>query len=185
MRSDFGEIQSGCIQTKSPRGRMHAEKHRTALPGQAGSCPGVIPGKAFETAQRPADGARKLQATRQQASKSGARKLPPNLDPRMGHESYHLRETPHLGHRHCLESLTRQKRERGGGLCPVRAFTREKYSQHAKNCPKPPLLPWGCVHFRCGNILPPREKLSEATSSATGVCSLSACALRPASGGAV
>ena len=45
----------------------------------------------------------------------GARKL----DPQMGHESYHLRETPHLGHRHCLESTTRQKREgeREGSLC--------------------------------------------------------------------
>ena len=40
---------------------MQAEKHRTALPGQAGSGVGVIPGKALETTQRPADGARKLQ----------------------------------------------------------------------------------------------------------------------------
>ena len=46
---------------KTPRGRMHAEKHRTALPGHFRSIPGVIPGKALETAQRPADGARKLQ----------------------------------------------------------------------------------------------------------------------------
>ena len=40
---------------------MHAEKHRTALPGHVRSIPGVIPGQALETAQRPADGARKLQ----------------------------------------------------------------------------------------------------------------------------
>ena len=47
--------------TKSPTttkssGRMQAEKHRSALPGQAGSGPGVRPGKALETAQPPAEG---------------------------------------------------------------------------------------------------------------------------------
>ena len=40
---------------------MQAKKHRTALPDHVKSIPGVIPGKTLETAQRPADGARKLQ----------------------------------------------------------------------------------------------------------------------------
>ena len=42
-------------------GSLQAEKHRSALPGQAGSGPRVRPGKALETAQRPAEGARNLQ----------------------------------------------------------------------------------------------------------------------------
>ena len=96
---------------------------------------------------------------------AGAPRLPgifDHTDPQMGHESYHLRGTPQLGHRHCLASLTRQKRERERGKCHLREGPlREKLPKTRSG---PPLVPQWCVHFRCGNILPPREKLSKTRS---------------------